>query len=391
MANYASVRRAFNAFTSALNNTGSRIAVSEFSTVADLPLSGAARNSYTVVTDATRASIFGPYIATGYRPSGSTNWEDGLRMGRYFLDRPSAERPHLTVFITDGDPNEIIKNSCQPTDYENKVPLSANQVQSTSDSNQAKDAAVPNANAIKGQGSHILAVAVGAGLNSAASLNRIIDVSGPDVFSGAGTFDISTDDVYRVADFASSRRRCARPRSSCAHRRSRCASTSTSRPTRARTTSFPRADWDMTATASPVPGEVGAAGDRRRRDRDPDHGRERVRHVPVDDGGADELARRRSPRRTPPPSHQGSSTTPRRRPAWSAPRTPQATGRSGTTTLNGFTTTVTHESIATCTMVNRVPPAPAIDIQKATNGSDADAPPGPAVPIGDPVDVDVSS
>ena len=37
------VRRAFNAFTSALNNTGSRIAVSEFSTVADLPLSGAAR------------------------------------------------------------------------------------------------------------------------------------------------------------------------------------------------------------------------------------------------------------------------------------------------------------------------------------------------------------
>src|SRR4051812_39067003 len=31
------VRRAFNAFTSALNNTGSRIAVSEFSTVATFP------------------------------------------------------------------------------------------------------------------------------------------------------------------------------------------------------------------------------------------------------------------------------------------------------------------------------------------------------------------
>src|SRR4051795_3125043 len=144
------VQRAFNAFTSALNNTGWRIAVSDFSTVADLPLSGASRNTYTVVTDATRASIFGPYIASGYRPSGSTNWEDGLRMGRYFLPRPSAKQPHLTVFITDGDPNEIIKNTVSPTDYTTKVPLSTTQVQSQGDNNAAKDAAVPNANAIKG-------------------------------------------------------------------------------------------------------------------------------------------------------------------------------------------------------------------------------------------------
>ena len=89
--------------------------MSEFSTVADLPLGGAARNTYTVVTDATRASTFGPYIANGYLPNGSTNWEDGLRMGRYFLPRPSAQQPHLTVFITDGDPNEIIRGSCQPS------------------------------------------------------------------------------------------------------------------------------------------------------------------------------------------------------------------------------------------------------------------------------------
>src|SRR3954451_16027775 len=72
VANYAgNVRQAFNAFTSALNNTGSQLAVSEFSTVAALPLTGAARNRYTVVTDATRASTFNPYINTGYHPSGS--------------------------------------------------------------------------------------------------------------------------------------------------------------------------------------------------------------------------------------------------------------------------------------------------------------------------------
>jgi hypothetical protein len=46
VSNYAAnVRQAFNAFTSALHNTGSRIAVSDFSTVADLPLSGAARKA----------------------------------------------------------------------------------------------------------------------------------------------------------------------------------------------------------------------------------------------------------------------------------------------------------------------------------------------------------
>src|SRR3954452_4259752 len=81
------VRRAFNAFTSALNNTGSRLAVSEFSTVADLPLAGPPRDRYTVVTDGTIADTFAPYIANGCRPNGSTNWEDGLRMGRYPLAR----------------------------------------------------------------------------------------------------------------------------------------------------------------------------------------------------------------------------------------------------------------------------------------------------------------
>jgi hypothetical protein len=81
------------------------------------------RTTYTTVTDATRADIFGPSITDGYRPNGSTNWEDGLRMGRYFLPRPSAQQPHLTVFITDGDPNEVIKGSVSEADYQTTVPL----------------------------------------------------------------------------------------------------------------------------------------------------------------------------------------------------------------------------------------------------------------------------
>ena len=89
------VRRAFRAFTSALRNTGSRMAVSEFSTVARLPLPGAAQRAYTTVTDASANNIFDPYITNDYRPDGRTHWEDAFRMGRYFLPRPSQEQPHL--------------------------------------------------------------------------------------------------------------------------------------------------------------------------------------------------------------------------------------------------------------------------------------------------------
>ena len=39
----------------------------------------------------------------------------------------------------------------------------------------------------------------------------------------------------------------------------------------------------------------------------------------------------------------------------------------------------------TCTMVNRLAPKPAIDIEKSTNGVDADTAPGPLVPVGNTV------
>ena len=56
------------------------------------------------------ATSSSPYISTNYTPSGSTDWEDAFRVGRYFLPRPNPNKPHLVVFITDGDPNEIIRD-----------------------------------------------------------------------------------------------------------------------------------------------------------------------------------------------------------------------------------------------------------------------------------------
>src|SRR3954447_16303824 len=379
------VRRAFNAFTSALNNAGSRIAVSEFWTVADLPLSGAARDTYTTVTDATRADIFGPYINDDYQPNGATNWEDGLRMGRYFLPRPSAQQPHLTVFITDGDPTEAIKDTVSESDYQTTVPLGPLQVQELLDSNRAKDAAVPNANAIKGQGSHILAIAVGSGLSSQSSLERIEDVSGDDVFSGFGTFDITTDDVYRVADFDDLEAALREAAFGL------CAPSITVRklvdltPDPGTNDLVPAPDWDMTTTVSPRPANWVL----------PSTGVGSTASVATDASGfatfqwatatqtsSEVLVTEENPALVTPGFVNDPSATS------CVVRTPDTAGDRPlpvTTTPNGFRATVTYQSIATCTMVNRVAPAPAIDIQKATNGSDADAAPGPSIPIGDPI------
>src|SRR5262245_4219205 len=54
----ANVKAAFRAFTGAISNTGSRMAVSEFSTVARLPIGP----GYTTVTTDTVANVFEPYI-----------------------------------------------------------------------------------------------------------------------------------------------------------------------------------------------------------------------------------------------------------------------------------------------------------------------------------------
>ena len=333
------VQSAFRAFTSALNNTGSRIAVSEFSTVARLPLPGAANKAYTTVTDATQRDIFEPYISTNYNPSGSTDWEDAFRVGRYFLPRPNPNKPHLVVFITDGDPNEIIREdqvtynpgntNTNQNEYERKVPLADSEVTSAANT-AAKDRAVPNANAIKAQGSHILTVAVGNGLNNAQSLARIIDVSGPDVFSGTGTFNIATDDVYRVPNFADLE---AAMRQAAFQL---CAPSITVRKLLDLTPDpntpndrVPGEDWDLTATANPTPAELGPAADRNRQHGDRDNRRLWVRPVPMDDDGAGELDlpdHRGGPGRRPAGVRQRSVGDPVHLPNPRAPRRPAAPG-----------------------------------------------------------------
>ncbi|MBZ2199649.1 DUF7507 domain-containing protein [Occultella gossypii] len=380
----ANVRQAFRGFTDALRNTGSRMAVSEFSTVARLPLTGAAQRTYTTVTDATIASTFEPYIANGFQPQGSTNWEDALRMGRHFLPRQSAAVPHLTVFITDGDPNRAIGAGVTSTQYETVVPLSDGQTASVSAA-AATSAAVPNANAIRAQGSHVLAVAVGSALNNQTSLNRLIQMSGPNVYSGAGDFDISTHDVYRVPNFDSLE---AALRDAAFDL---CAPSVTVRKLIDQDadpglgTTIPGAGWALTGTVSPEPAEwvlpAGATGTTATQATDA-AGFATFQWNPTQAGDAQITVTEQDPGGMDPGYVN-------------VPEQTQCTYRTQAQAAdlplpvapvtNGFTTTVPQESIVTCTIVNEAVPEPAVTLQKFTNGADANVPPGPFIPVGEPI------
>ena len=385
------VQRAFRAFTSALKNTGSRLAVSEFSTVARLPLLPASLSrTYTTVTDQTIAETFEPYIA-GFDASGSTNWEDGFRVDRYFLPRPKQTTPHLVVFITDGDPNEVVREdrvtylpgSTDPAlnEYELKVPLSTNnpdEVEDTSDENAAKDRAVPNANGLKAKGSHILALGVGKGLTSQSSLDRMIAVSGPDVFSGTGTFNISTHDVYREPDFSKLEQALR------AAAFQLCSPSVTIRKVLDEDPSAgeslqPGVGWTMNAMVSPPPTSwvlppTGAGSS--------------ATTTTGQDGFANfQWRQTASSTITVTEALQAGYVNDQAatRCTFRTPDTPDAPLPGFTPITNGFRGTVPVNSIVTCLMVNRRPAMPAIDIEKATNGQDADAPTGPEIPMGNPV------
>lgn len=240
------VREAFRAFTAALRNTGSRISVSDFSTVARLPIP-----TYTPVTDATIASTFEPYIQ-GFQPDGYTNWEDAFRVPRFFAPRPDPNRAHLVLFITDGNPNRAINTSMVPwnpndpggSPYGSLLPLATGQTTTYSNTDSGFDAAhrpaIPNANALKADGSKVLAIAVGDGLAGGTTLTRLQNVSGPDTYpapSRPSTSRRPTSTGSRTSP--SCRRRCAAPPSSCARRRSPSASSRTTTPTPTSTTSSP--------------------------------------------------------------------------------------------------------------------------------------------------------
>lgn len=187
------VRTAANAFVNGLADTGSQLAIIEFGTSAKRVF------NYTNVTSGaggTLATTFQPYF-TGSAASPAdvydspsqtgqwTNWEDALEEVK-LLNTASGVAP-LVVFITDGDPTATGRTAPFATNVANGTALTP---------------AIVQANAVKTQGSHILAVGVGAALNNATSLGRLNAISGPDTVTNAASLNLATTDVLAISDFA---------------------------------------------------------------------------------------------------------------------------------------------------------------------------------------------
>jgi LPXTG-motif cell wall-anchored protein/uncharacterized repeat protein (TIGR01451 family) len=372
------VKTAFRAFTAALNNTGSRMAVAEFSSVARLPLPGASNQAYTTVTDASIAGTFEPYI-NGFNPNGRTHWEDAFRVGRYFLPRPSQAIPHLTLFITDGNPNRVVKNTVSPVRYSTVVPLTDGEMQDTNEDTAARYA-VPNANALKATGSHILAVAVGDGLSGQDTLDRLISISDDDVFPDNTDFDISTTDIYREEDFSLLQDALREAAFQLCAPSVNIHKSIDANPDPAVDDLQPGEDWTMEATVAPIPQAwvlpPGASGE-----------------TATGTTGGDGFVNFQWTTATPTDSmitvtevveagyvNDPSATTC----LYITPDIPTPTEMPDfAATDGGFSGTVPADAIVTCEMVNRLVPEPAIDIEKDTNGVDADDPAdAPFIPEG---------
>lgn len=176
------VRDAARAFLTALSGTGSSVSIVDFSTTAAQPV------PYTTVTANSIAGVFNPYLTNGYKPSGWTNWEAAFQKVRQANAVPAGITADLVIFITDGDPTAYNRASGSPV-----TGLTPGDV-------TALRRATAEADLVKAQGSHVLALGVGEAVTSPASARRLTAISGFDEFP-TDTTDIGKADYALIDDF----------------------------------------------------------------------------------------------------------------------------------------------------------------------------------------------
>jgi uncharacterized repeat protein (TIGR01451 family) len=178
------VKNATQAFLDALSGTGAKVSIIDFSSSAARPV------DYTTVTPETIASTFQPYLDTGYKPNGYTNWEAAFKKVHEANHQVTAASPQptladLVVFITDGDPTARNTATGQQTGL-------------TEGDVTAMRPAQAEADLVKKDGSHVFALGVGAAVAKRSSADRLTAVSGRDELPPAS---FSTADYTLVQDF----------------------------------------------------------------------------------------------------------------------------------------------------------------------------------------------
>jgi uncharacterized repeat protein (TIGR01451 family) len=182
-----------HSFLNPLSGSGVATAIVEFGSSA-ITVFG-----YTTITATSLSSTFNPYIdatsATAtYNPPSQlgpyTNWDDAL--DEVTIRNAAGPVAPIVLFITDGDPTAYnLDQSGGPGGvFVNGVTA------------EAVLRAEQEADQVRAQGSHLIAVGVGSALSNSASIDRLQQVAGPDVYGGSGTFDLATTDVVLVPDFA---------------------------------------------------------------------------------------------------------------------------------------------------------------------------------------------
>ena len=154
------VKNATRAFLNALSGTGAKVSIVDFSSSAARPV------PYTTVTADSITNTFEPYLKNGYKPNGFTNWDAAFH--EVATANKAGTLADLVVFITDGDPTAHSNPSGGPT------------TGLTDGAVAAMRPAQAEADVVKGQGSHVLALGVGAAVTKPASARRLTAISGFD-------------------------------------------------------------------------------------------------------------------------------------------------------------------------------------------------------------------
>jgi uncharacterized repeat protein (TIGR01451 family) len=180
------VRDAARAFLVALAGTGAAVSIVDFSTSAARPI------PYVVVTTESIANTFEPYLRTGYNPNGWTNWEAAFEQVN--VANTQGIVADLVVFVTDGDPTA--RNN----------PPGAPITGLTEGAVAAMRPAAHQADIVKVQGSHVLALGVGEAVTNPVSASRLTAVSEFDEYPPAPFAEADFTLVKNFANLAAALR-----------------------------------------------------------------------------------------------------------------------------------------------------------------------------------------
>lgn len=171
------LKKAADTFTDALTGTPSRMALFSFDQAS--PSTSVAQNHPALMPVSTQSggAAFKKLYA-GWTLGKGTNWDQGL-----WAVAKAAPHYQATVVITDGNPTRFADNA-------------------QGDGSNTHFADVENgvfsANALKAEGTRVVALGVGSGVTGVSALN-LRAISGPTAFTGA---NVATADYSQAADFA---------------------------------------------------------------------------------------------------------------------------------------------------------------------------------------------